>query len=397
VSPLTTYLRVPGPTPLPDAVREAGARQMVNHRGPEFKALLERVGGRLKEAFRTENDMLVLTASGTGGLEAAIVNHLSPGDPVLGVSIGAFGDRFAKIATRYGADVTTLGVEWGRAAEPADVGTALEQMAAAGRPARAVLLTHNETSTGVTNPIAELAATARRGAPDALLLVDGISGVGAIPFETDAWGLDVVVTGSQKSWMVPPGLAMVSVSARAWQASERAEMPRFYFDLREHQKGLAKGETPWTPAVGVAFALDVALELMEGEGYEQIFARHAACGAATRAGVRALGFELFADAAHASDTVTAVRVPQGMDWPAFNRELRGRGLVLAGGQAKLSGQVFRIGHLGAVTVNEIVAALEILEEGTAAVGLPVERGAAVAAAARAGAGVRQPMTEALTR
>jgi aspartate aminotransferase-like enzyme len=383
VSPLTTYLRVPGPTPLPDAVREAGARQMVNHRGPEFKALLERVGARLKAAFRTENDILILTASGTGGLEAAIVNHLSPGDPVLAVTIGAFGDRFAKIASRYGADVTTLPVEWGRAAEPDDVVAALEHMASAGRPARAVLLTHNETSTGITNPIADLAAATGRAAPDALILVDGISGVGAIPFETDAWGLDVVVTGSQKSWMSPPGLAMVSVSARAWAASDRAEMPRFYFDLREHQKGLAKGETPWTPAVGVGFALDVALELMEAEGYPQIFARHAACGAATRAGVTALGFELFADPAHASDTVTAVRVPDGLDWAAFNRELRGRGLVLAGGQAKLSGQIFRIGHLGAVTVNEIVAALEILEEGAAAIGLPVDRGSALAAAARA--------------
>jgi aspartate aminotransferase-like enzyme len=378
---------------------------MVNHRGPEFKVLLERVGGRLKAAFRSDNDILILTASGTGGLEAAIVNHLSPGDPVLAVTIGAFGDRFARIATRYGADVTTLPVEWGRAAEPADMTVALDQMAGAGRPARAVLLTHNETSTGVTNPIAELAAVARRAAPDALLLVDGISGLGAIPFETDAWELDVVVTGSQKSWMVPPGLAMVSVSERAWAASDRAEMPRFYFDLREHQKGLAKGETPWTPAVGVAFALDVALELMEREGYAQIFARHAACGAATRAGVAALGFELFADPGHASDTVTAVRVPQGVDWPAFNRELRGRGLVLAGGQAQLSGQIFRIGHLGSVTVNEIVAALEILEEGAAAIGLKVEPGAAVAAAARAGAraggraGNRadRPMTEALSR
>jgi aspartate aminotransferase-like enzyme len=209
------------------------------------------------------------------------------------------------------------------------------------------------------------------------------------------------VTGSQKSWMVPPGLAMVSVSDRAWSASDKAKMPRFYFDLREHQKGLAKGETPWTPAVGVAFALDVALELMEREGYARIFARHAACGAATRAGIAALGFELFADPAHASDTVTAVRVPEGLDWAAFNRELRGRGLVLAGGQAKLSGQIFRIGHLGSVTVNEIVAAFEILEEGAAAIGLPVESGAAVAAAARAGtrAGTRaeRPMSEALSR
>jgi aspartate aminotransferase-like enzyme len=387
VSP-TIHLRVPGPTPLPDAVREAGGRQMVNHRGPEFRALLERLTSGLKRGFRTDNDVLILSASGTGGLEAAIVNHLSPGDPVLAVSIGAFGDRFAKIAERYGADVTRLAVEWGQAAEPAGVAQALEQMATTGRPARAVLFTHNETSTGVTNPLHELAEAARGAAPDALLLVDGISGLGAVPFETDAWGLDVVVTGSQKSWMVPPGLAMVSVTPRAWEAAERATMPRFYFDLAAHRTSLAKGETPWTPAVGVCFALDVALELIEAEGYEAIFARHTACGAATRAGLRAMGFELFADPAHASDTVTAAKVPEGVDWPTFNRALRERGLVLAGGQAQLAGRIFRIGHLGAVTVDEIIAALGILEAVAIESGLPVERGAAVPAAERAAGEVK---------
>ncbi|MGI8703015.1 MAG: pyridoxal-phosphate-dependent aminotransferase family protein [Candidatus Limnocylindrales bacterium] len=383
MSPLTTHLRVPGPTPLPDRVREAGSWQMVNHRGPEFKALLERVTQGLKRAFRTENDLVILTASGTGGLEAAVVNHLSPGDPVLSTSIGAFGDRFGAIATRYGADVTKVEVEWGRAADPADVEAALGRMIEAGRAPRAVLLTHNETSTGVTNPIQALAEAARRAAPDALLIVDGISGLGAVPFEADAWGLDVVVTGSQKSWMVPPGLAMVSVSGRAWQAAERATMPRFYFDLASHQKAMVKGETPWTPAVGVCFALDVALELLEAEGYEQIFARHAAVGAATRAGIKALGFELFADPPVASNTVTAARVPPDMDWAAFNRALRGRGLVLAGGQGKLTGQIFRVGHLGAVSVNEILAALEILEETAIEFGRPQERGRALVAAVSA--------------
>jgi aspartate aminotransferase-like enzyme len=383
VSHLTTYLRVPGPTPLPESVQAAGGRQMVNHRGPEFKSILQRVTDRLKTGFRTQNDVVILTASGTGGLEAAVVNHLSPGDPVLSVSIGAFGDRFAKVARRYGADVTSHAVEWGRAADPADVTAALEAMAAEGRPARAVLLTHNETSTGITNPLEKLAAAVRATAPDALLLVDGISGLGAVPFETDAWGLDVVVTGSQKSWMVPPGLAMLSVSERAWAATEQAQMPRFYLDLAEHRKSAAKGETPWTPAVSIFFALDVALDLMEAEGYEQIFARHAACGAATRAGLDALGFTLFADREFASNTVTAVRLPEGTEWSAFNREMRDRGLVVAGGQGKLAGQIMRIGHLGAVSVDEIVAALEILEEAAVAVGMPISRGAGLQSAARA--------------
>lgn len=260
-----TNLRIPGPTPLPDAVREASSRQMVNHRGPEFKELITRVTGRLQTAFATRNEILILTCSGTGALEAAVVNFLSPGDPVLAVSIGSFGNRFAKIATTYGADVTKVDVEWGKAADPADVADHLRAMAAAGKPARAVLLTHNETSTGVENPLRLLAAAVHDAAPDALLLIDAISGLGAVPFETDGWGLDVVATGSQKSWMSQPGVAMISVSERAWQANATATMPRFYFDLAKARKSYATGETPWTPAVGVLFGLDVALEMLEGE------------------------------------------------------------------------------------------------------------------------------------
>jgi len=378
-----THLRIPGPTPLPDAVREAGGRQMVNHRGPEFKELLARATEGLKRAFRTENDLVILTCSGTGGLEAAVVNHLSPGEPILSVSIGVFGDRFAKVATRYGADVTKLDVEWGQAADPAAVSEALGRMVQEGRPAKAVLVTHNETSTGVTNPLQELAAAARAAAPEALILVDAISGLGAVPFESDAWDLDVVVTGSQKSWMVPPGLAMVSVSPRAWDAAASATMPRFYLDLAMHRDSATKGETPWTPAVGVCFALDVALDLLEQEGYPAIFARHAACGAAARAGLSALGVRLFADPSRASDTVTSAHVPEGVEWPALNKELRSRGLVLAGGQGTLTGKIFRLGHLGSVTVDEILAALAIMEDAFEALGLPVQRGASVAAAAKA--------------
>jgi aspartate aminotransferase-like enzyme len=381
----TTQLRIPGPTPLPDAVREAGSRQMVNHRGPEFKELLGRVTTGLQRGFKTENDVLIMSCSGTGGLEAAIVNFLSPGDSVLSVSIGVFGDRFAKIAMRYGADVTKRSVAWGHAAQPDDVRAALRELAAAGKPAKAVLLTHNETSTGVTNPLEELAAAVHAEAPDALILVDGISGLGAVPFETDAWALDVVVTGSQKSWMVPPGLAMASVSPRAWEASERATMPRFYFDLAAHRDSAAKGETPWTPAVGVCFALDVALSLIEAEGYPAIFARHAACGAATRAGLSAMGIQLFADPQVASNTVTSALVPEGVEWSALSKEVRARGLVLAGGQGSLTGKLFRVGHLGAVSVDDILRSLEILEEAAVAIGVPVTRGVATTAAAEAAA------------
>lgn len=369
-------LRIPGPTTLPDAVREAGARQMVNHRGPAFAAVQDRVLARLKSFFRTENEVLVLTAAGTGGLETAIVNVLSPGDRVLAVTIGAFGDRFAKIAATYGADVTKLEVEWGHAADP----MALRAALAAAEPYRAVLLTHNETSTGVTNPIGELSAVVREVAPDTLLLVDAISGLGAVPFETDAWGLDIVVTGSQKSWMVPPGLTMVAVSPRAWAATETARMPRFYFDLNAHRASAAKSQTPWTPAVGIMFQLDVALELMEREGLAAIYERHAACGAAARAGIAALGFELLADPAFASNTVTSAVIPDGFDWKAFQVEIRARGLQVAGGQGALTGKIFRMGHLGAVSPSDIVAAVGVMEEALVAVGRPIVPGAGVAAA-----------------
>lgn len=376
-------LRIPGPTTLPEPVRTAGSRQMVNHRGPEFRALLGRVTAGLQRGFRTENDVILLTSSGTGALEAIIANFLSPGDPVLSVSIGEFGERFAAIATAFGIDVTRYRTEPGRAADPAEVAERLRAMAASGSPATAVLVTHNETSTGVTNPVEAIAAAVHDVAPGALLLVDGISGLGAVPFETDAWGLDVVATGSQKSWMSPPGIAMISVSARAWEAADRATSPRFYFDLRAARASARAGETPFTPAVGVCFALDAALELIEAEGYEAIFARHAAVGAATRAGLEAMGFRLFADPAHASDTVTSALVPDGIDWGAFSRELRSRGLVVAGAQGALAGRVFRIGHLGEVHVDDIVRALETIEAGSLAMGIPVRRGVAADAARRA--------------
>lgn len=377
-------LRIPGPTPLPDAVREAGRLPMINHRGPEFMELVGRVSAGMRPAFGTSSDVMVLTSSGTGGLEAAVVSFLSPGDPVLGVSIGNFGERFARIASIYAADITTLALEWGQAADPDSVRDSLRAMAGEGRTPRAVLLTFNETSTGVTNPVGDLAATIRQEAPETLILVDGISGIGAMPFEMDAWGLDVVVTGSQKAWMIPPGLAMVAASERAWAAAESATMPRFYFDLVKHRDVLPKGQTPWTPAVGLVFQLEAALTLMAAEGLEGIFARHAACGAAARAGLRAMGFELFADQAHASNTVTSAHVPEGVEWSALNKELLSRGLVLAGGQGKLKGKVFRIGHLGDVSVGDIVRAIEVLEEGAAAAGVPIQRGVAASAARRAG-------------
>jgi len=336
--------------------------------------------------FGTSAQVQVLSCAGTGGLEAAVVNVLSPGDRVLGISIGSFGDRIAKIASTYGANVDVMAAEWGWAAEADEVRERL-----GGADYKAVLLTHNETSTAVMNPVDQLIPAIRAAAPDALVIVDSVSALGAVPFEMDAWGADVVVTASQKAWMAAPGLAMVAASDRAWAAMETATMPRFYLDLRKHRDSAAVGETPWTPAIAVVFQVDEGVQLMEAEGMAAVFARHEASAAAAQAGLEALGFELFAEPTHRSRTVTAAWIPEGLDWKPFNADLRRRGLVLAGGQGKLTGKIFRIGHLGSVTVEEIIAAMATLEGALLDAGRDVEPGRGVAAAQRAAldaAGVR---------
>ena len=364
-------LRIPGPTPIPPAVQEALGGQMINHRGPEFAALFERVTEGLRPFFETRSDLLILTCSGSGVMEAAVVNTLSPGDAVLAVSIGAFGDRFAQIAETYGAGVTRLEGEWGRALDIDSLRRALR----AG-DFRAVLVTHNETSTGVTNPLEAIAATVHAES-DALLLVDAVSSMGCIPVETDAWGLDVVVTGSQKGWEVPPGLAMAAVGPRAWQACARATMPRFYLDLGKARDFYAKGQTPFTPAISILYALDVSLKRMHEEGPEAIFARHARIAARARDGAQAIGLELFADEAHASNTITSLKVPEGIDGKALTARLREHyDTVLAGGQSKLAGRIVRLGHLGWVQEADIDAALDALGHALADLGFPVPAGAA---------------------
>jgi aspartate aminotransferase-like enzyme len=351
---------------------------MINHRGPEFAAMLNRIQVGMKPYFGTESDIAIVSSAGTGGLEAAVVNVLSPGDRVLAVSIGAFGDRFAKVAETYGASVDRVSAEWGWAADPDEL---RERLPSADY--RAVLLTHNETSTGVMNPIPALAAAIRITSPDALILVDSVSALGAVPFQMDDWGCDVVVTGSQKAWMAAPGLAMIAASERAWAAMETARMPRFYFDLLKHRESARSGQTPWTPAIAVIYQVDEGIRLMAAEGAEAIFARHEACAAATQAGLEALGFQLFADPANRSKTVTAALIPDGLDWKAFNSEVKRRGVVLAGGQGKLAGKVFRVGHLGSVIVDEILGAIATLEAASVALSRPVEIGAGVVAAQRA--------------
>ncbi len=350
------HLRIPGPTPLPDEVLQAMTKQMINHRGGEFGQILNDVTAKLKQLFQTKNDVFLLTGSGTGGLEAAIVNTLSPGDKVLSVSMGVFGERFASIVEQFGAEVIPLRSEWGKASDPDAVRKALR----AEPKIKAVLVTHNETSTGVTNDLASISSTVKEF--DKLLLVDAISSLGSIDMPVDDWHLDVAVTGSQKGWMAPPGLAMVSVNQEAWQAHAKAKMPHFYWDFTRARSYLEKGQTPWTPALTTMFALSVSLEMMLKEGLPSIIARHARVGKAARDGVKSLGLSLFTEESHASNTVTAVAASNGLDTKKMLKIMREEHqIILGGGQQKLDGKIFRIGHLGWVTDDDIQTVISALK------------------------------------
>lgn len=351
-------LRIPGPTPLPDEVREALSRPMINHRGAEFKAILKDVTAKVQQFYGTQNDVLFYTCSGTGGLEAAVVNTLSPGDKAVMVEIGVFGKRAMTIVTTYGVSVVPYKVPWGQAADPAVLRDLLKQHP----DTKAVWLTHNETSTGVTNPMPEL-VEAIKAESEALILVDAVSGMAALPLPVDELGLDVVVSGSQKAWMIPPGLATLSVSDKAWAASQQATIPRFYWDFTAMRKAAKEGSTAFTPAVSLFYALHVALDLMLAEGQAAIQERHQQAGEWVRGQVHELGLELFADPRYASNVVTAVLPPSGITNDQIRTAMRERyNIILAGGQGDLKTKIFRIGHLGLFTRAELQAVIDGLRD-----------------------------------
>jgi aspartate aminotransferase-like enzyme len=351
-------LRIPGPTPVPPEVMAASAGQMMNHRGPEFAQVIRRVTDGLNWVFGSSSDVLSLTTSGTGGLEAAVVNTLSPGDRVLSISIGSFGDRLKSIAKTYGADVVSYALEWGEAADPVTIGRMLDE----DKTIKAVLVTHNETSTGVTNPLEAIAREVK--SRDRMIIVDAVSSMSSVPCPVERWDLDVVVSGSQKGWMAPPGLAFLYMSDRAWAANAEAKMPRFYFDAGKTRDSLAKLQNPWTPAMTVYYAMDAAFELLHAEGLEGIFTRHAAIAQYTRDRVKSLGMKLVpVDEKYASNTVTAVWWPDGVDGKGIAKRAREEfGVVLGGGQGKLEGKIFRVGHLGYVSRDDVKQALDIVEK-----------------------------------
>ena len=370
------YLLAPGPTPIPPEVLQALSRPILHHRTPEFEALFARVRTGLAEFLESRSEVIVLAASGTGAMEAAVVNLLSPGDEVIVVRCGKFGERWAEICAAFGVRVHALDAPYGETVPPERVAAAL----AAYPGARAVLATQSETSTGVLEDIESYAALTRR--TGTMLVVDTVSSFGAVPCPMDAWGVDVVVAGSQKGLMCPPGLAFVALNERAWQVAERATLPKFYWDLRTERRWQAKCQAQFTPAVSLLMGLDVAIGLLKAEGLAHVYRRHERLAAAARAGAEALGLTLFPRATP-SPAVTAIVAPPGVDGEAV---VRGYGeehnITIAGGQGEMKGKIFRLAHLGYVGEYDVIVGLAALERVLARLGVPVELGAAVAAAQR---------------
>ena len=373
--PEKRYLFTPGPTPVPPEVLEALSRPAIHHRGPDFLKAYRSVLERLKLVFRTEHDVLLLTSSGTGALESAVANLTEPGERALVVSHGNFGERWAAMARAYGADLDHLEYAWGDAPDPAEVGERADG-------AEVVYVVHSETSTGVVSDLPAIAAAVKE--KGALLVVDAISSLAAVPCETDAWGLDVVVAGSQKALMTPPGLAAVSVSPAALAKAGTTSSPRFYFDWERTRKGQETLDAPFTPAVPLILGLDAALGLILEEGLDAAFERHVRLGRATRAGITAMGLELASPDEDRAAVVTTVRAPDDLDVAAFLLDLRDRlGVQLIGGQGAWKGKVFRIGHIGYFDVFDITTALAAVELALADLGAEIERGVAVTRALEA--------------
>jgi aspartate aminotransferase-like enzyme len=352
---MSSDFRLPGPTPLPPQVMAAMQREMIPHRGPVFFDLYRSILKRAKAVHLTDSEVLLWPASGSAGWEIGIVNLLSPGDPVLSVITGAFGARFAQVGEQLGLDVRRVEVPWGQAATPDLVRDALIRHP----DVKAVFLTHNETSTGVTNPLPELAAVVRDHG--ALVLVDAVSSAAGLPLRVDDWGLDFVLSGSQKAWMCPPGLVITAIGPRAWDAIGSSTYPRFFWDLEAARTAAAKDMTPTTPPLTLLYAFDAALDMILDEGLDQVWTRHRELGEMTRAGIKRLGLRLLADEAYASNTVTAFYPPEGTSAPeVIDRLNDDHGITVTGGQGKLASEIIRVGQMGWVNHADMQRFLDAL-------------------------------------
>ncbi|MEW6171187.1 MAG: alanine--glyoxylate aminotransferase family protein, partial [Candidatus Omnitrophota bacterium] len=368
------YLLTPGPTPLPPQVCLALAKPIIHHRTPQFQAILKEAVEGLKLVMQTKNDCFIFSSSGTGAMEAAVINLLSPGDKVICVQGGKFGERWTEIAKAYGIEAEVLDVEWGKGVDPKEI----EKRIKANPKIKAVFTTLCETSTGVTNDIEAIGKILKN--TDTVLVCDAISGLGVLDLKTDDWAIDVVVAGSQKGLMLPPGLSFISISAKAWKLVEQSKCPKYYFSLKKCKKAWDSVDTPFTTSVSLVVALNEALRLIKEEGLENMFNRHKKLAEATRAASRALGLELFAPTA-SSDALTAIKVPASIDGEKLVKTMRDTyGVTIAGGQAELKGKVIRIAHMGYINEFDIILALSCLEKVLYQMGYKFELGSGVKAA-----------------
>ncbi|MCX5709547.1 MAG: alanine--glyoxylate aminotransferase family protein [Candidatus Omnitrophica bacterium] len=367
-------LLTPGPTPLPPQVLEAMARPIIHHRTPQFQAVIKEASDGLKYVYQTANDVFMLASSGTGAMEAAVINLLSPGDTALTVQAGKFGERWTELCKAFGITAEVIDVEWGKAVEPQEIAKRLK----ANPKIKAVFTTLCETSTGAATDIAAIGKIAKE--TPAVLVVDAISGLGAIDLKSDEWSCDVVVSGSQKGLMLPPGLGFISASPKAMKLVEASKSPRYYFDLRKAKKALDKTDTAFTPAITLIIPLVEVLKMIKEEGLANIFARHKKMADATKAAMKGLGLELFAPTAP-SDVVTAVKVPAGIDGEKLVKTMRDTyGVTIAGGQAELKGKIFRFAHMGFIEEFDIITGVSCLEKVLTQMGYKFSLGAGVKAA-----------------
>ncbi|MBI4553776.1 MAG: alanine--glyoxylate aminotransferase family protein [Candidatus Latescibacteria bacterium] len=372
---MRSYIYAPGPTPVPPHVTLKMSEPILNHRSPEYVRLFEEVTEHLKYVFQTAHDVLTFTASGTGAMEAAVANLLSPGDRAVVIRAGKFGGRWAELCAAYGVEAVPIDVEWGHAVDPSVVADVLSRESGI----KAVFATHSETSTGVLHDIETLGRVV--SGRDVLFVVDAISGLGANDLRPDDWHVDVVVSGSQKGLMLPPGLAFASVGPRAWAASDRATSPRYYLSFKRAKEALKKGLNPYTPAITLIMGLAEALRQIKAEGLANVFARHARLAEATRAGVRAIGLELFAT--RPSNVLTSVTLPAGIDGNQLLKHLKARyGIIMGGGLDHLKGKIVRIAHLGYADEFHAVVGISALEMGLAYLGYQFKVGVGVAAVQR---------------
>lgn len=368
------YLLTPGPTPVPTEALLSMAKPIIHHRTPQFMALLKEAIEGLAYVFQTKNDIFILASSGTGAMESSIVNLLSPGDKVIVVKGGKFGERFEEICQSYGVNSITLDVEWGQAVDPEQIKKLLKE----NKDIKAVYTTLCETSTGVLNDIRAIGEIVSKTA--AVLVVDAISGLGSVNLKTDEWKIDVVVAGSQKGLMIPPGLSFVSVSAKAWRLVETAKLPRYYFCWKAAKKAADKDDTPWTPAVSLVIALVESLKIIKQDTLEGVLARHKKMADAVRAAASALGLGLFAPNA-ASDAVTAIKLPENIDGEKLVKAMRDTyGVGIAGGQEGLKGKIIRIATMGFMTQWDVIVAISCLEIALKQMGYKFELGSGVKAA-----------------